>query len=169
MAGARAMSEKPAAPGKIEGPLSSVVEGVKLPVAKAGQIVNEIADQAPLSGRSGAILAVGLVTGRRALARTGAQMLTSQIIAALARSVSERLLPDDKDAVKKAADDKPASPELAAADQAPPPEKPANAAKVATGALAGAAALAAGGWLLSRLLTRKPADKAKRKVRGRTP
>ena len=41
---------------------------------------------APLYGLSGAILAVGLVTGRRALARTGASMLTSQIITALARA-----------------------------------------------------------------------------------
>jgi hypothetical protein len=137
-------------PDKPEGPLSRVVEGVKLPAVKAGQIVNEIADQAPLYGLSGAILAVGLVTGRKALARTGAQMLTGQIITAVARSVSERLLPDDKDA-KQAVEEKPTTTEPVATGATR-----SNAARIATGALAGATALAAGGWLLSRLLRKTP-------------
>jgi len=140
--------EEQAGADKPEGPLSRVVEGVKLPAVKAGQIVTEIADQAPLYGLSGAILAVGLVTGRKALARTGAQMLTGQIVAALARAVSERLLPDEKQAkqVKQA-------PAIA---EPPAAETSANAARIATGALAGAAALAAGGWLLSRFLRKSP-------------
>ena len=146
--------EEQAGADKPEGPLSRVVEGVKLPAVKAGQIVTEIADQAPLYGLSGAILAVGLVTGRKALARTGAQMLTGQIVAALARAVSERLLPDEKQAkqVKQA----PAIAEPPAAEAAPAAETSANAARIATGALAGAAALAAGGWLLSRFLRKSP-------------
>jgi len=152
------MSAEEAEPDKADGPLSRVVDGVKLPAVKAGQLVNEIADQAPLYGLSGAILAVGLVTGRRALARTGAQMLTSQLVAALARSLSERLLPDDKDGAKVPVD-KPASPEPAAAEAADA-DKPTNAAKIATGALAGAAAIAAGGWLLSRLMKSKSPDEA---------
>jgi len=140
--------EEQAGADKPEGPLSRVVEGVKLPAVKAGQIVTEIADQAPLYGLSGAILAVGLVTGRKALARTGAQMLTGQIVAALARAVSERLLPHEKQAkqVKQA-------PAIA---EPPAAETSANAARIATGALAGAAALAAGGWLLSRFLRKSP-------------
>ena len=46
-------------------PASGAADGLKLPVINATQIVNEIADQAPLYGLSGAILAVGLVTGCR--------------------------------------------------------------------------------------------------------
>ena len=145
-------------PEKTDPSASSLVDSVKLPVVRASKIVNEIADQAPLYGLSGAILAVGLVTGRRALARTGARMLTSQVIAALARAASERLLPTDSGA-EKAAEEKPASAPPAVTEEPPTRAKPANAARIATGALAGATALAAGGWLLSRLLKSKSADK----------
>jgi hypothetical protein len=153
------MSAEQAGPDKADGPLSSLVEGVKLPAVKASQIVNEIADQAPLYGLSGAILAVGLVTGRRALARTGAQMLTSQIIAALARAASDRLLPPQTDAKKAAGSKAAVEPQGVAeppmAQEPATPGRAASAAKIATGTLAGAAALAAGGWLLSRLLKPK--------------
>jgi hypothetical protein len=152
------MSEASPEPDKAEGPLSRVVEGVKLPAVKASEIVNQIADQAPLYGLSGAILAVGLVTGRRALARTGAQMLTSQLIAAVARAVSDRLLPIEDDTAKTttAADAKPAID--VEPSESPKPAEASSPAKVATGALAGAAALAAGGWLLTRLLSRKSGE-----------
>jgi hypothetical protein len=130
--------------------VNAVADSVKLPVAKASEIVNEVADQVPLYGLSGAILAVGLVTGRKALARTGARMLTGQVIAALARAAADRVAP----AADKVVEQKPAGevpPEASA-----PPEP--SAARIATGALVGAAAAAAGGWLLSRWLTPKVPD-----------
>jgi hypothetical protein len=155
------MSEAQPEPEKPEGPLARVVDGVKLPAVKAGQIVHEIADQAPLYGLSGAILAVGLVTGRRALARTGASMLTSQIIAALARAATDRILPlDAKRDERPAAETAPAEPSPKSQEAAPAADRPTSTTtKVATGAALGIAAAVGGGWLLSRLLKRKPTSK----------
>lgn len=156
--------EQPAGPDKAEGPLSRIVDGVKLPAATAGEIVSEIADRAPLYGLSGAILAVGLVTGRRALARTGASMLTSQIIAALARAATDRLLP-----LEPKAKETPAAPDAVPTEPKPVAPAPAGRAapvtersptKVASGALLGVAAAVGGGWLLSRMLKRRPTEGA---------
>jgi hypothetical protein len=139
-------------PEKSNPSASGVADAIKLPVAKAAQIVNEIVDQAPLYGLSGAILAVGLVTGRRALARTGASMLTSQLITALARAATDRMLPAKAEADEKAVRNDPAVHEAE-----PPAERP-GVSRIATGALVGVAAAAAGGWLLSRLLVKRSAD-----------
>jgi hypothetical protein len=127
-------------------------DGIRLPVARATQIVNEIADQAPLYGLSGAILAVGLVTGRRALARTGASMLTSQLITALVRAATDRVLPAQTGTAEETAPQEPAS------QEAPAPADRASTGRIAAGALVGVAAAAAGGWLLSRLVAKKSAD-----------
>jgi hypothetical protein len=151
---------------KAEGPLARVVDGVKLPAVKAGQIVNEIADQAPLYGLSGAILAVGLVTGRRALARTGASMLTSQIITALARAATDRILPAEDKTKTTTAPVEPTTAQPSPADEPAPVEDRPSTVKVAAGALLGVAAAVGGGWLLSRLLTRKPADEDQSKDEG---
>ncbi len=139
-------------PEKTDPAASTMVDAIKLPVAKASQIVNEIADQAPLYGLSGAILAVGLVTGRRALARTGASMLTSQLIGALARVATDRLLPSRDEADEKAAPQEPTP------NEGLPPAEGTGASRIAAGAVLGVAAAAAGGWLLSRLLTKKSSD-----------
>ena len=159
-------TEPDAGAGKAEGPLSRVVDGVKLPAVKAGQIVNEIADQAPLYGLSGAILAVGLVTGRRALARTGASMLTSQIITALARAATDRILPAETKTEAKAAPVERRPVELSLPKEPAPAADRPGTAKVTAGALLGVAAAVGGGWLLSRLLTRKPARTAEAKDEG---
>ena len=133
---------------------SGPADAIKLPVVKATQIVNEIVDQAPLYGLSGAILAVGLVTGRRALARTGASMLTSQLITALARAVTDRVLPAQTGAGEKAVREEPTP------QEASPPTDGPSTSKIAAGAVLGVAAAAAGGWLLNRLLAKRSADAA---------
>jgi hypothetical protein len=129
---------------------SDAPDEARLPVARASQIVSDIVDQAPLYGLSGAILAVGLVTGRRALARSGARMLTNQLIVTVASAAMDRVRlgrADPTDAPPR--EEPPPSKETAA------PAKSPGTAKLATGALVGVAAAAAGGWLLSRLLARK--------------
>jgi hypothetical protein len=131
---------------------SGPADAIKLPVVKATQIVNEIVDQAPLYGLSGAILAVGLVTGRRALARTGASMLTSQLITALARAATDRVLPAQAGAGEKAVREESTS------HEASPPADGPSTSRIAAGAVLGVAAAAAGGWLLNRLLAKRSAD-----------
>jgi hypothetical protein len=118
------------------------------PVGRVTQLLSDIADQAPLYGLSGALLAVGLITGRRALARSGATMMVNQLAETLARSVKVRAEPSPPDEPAKVMD---------AGNEAPPPARP-STAKLATGAVIGVAAAAAGGWLLSRLLAKSPAE-----------
>ena len=144
------MSEREKVPDEADAPDKTLG-----PLTLPSQIVADIVEQAPLYGLSGAIFAVGLVTGRRALARSGAKMLAGQLFAAVTRAAVDRFLPGQ---------DKPAGEEPAAspASGEPPAERAAagsgktTSATIATGALVGVAAAAGGGWLLSRLLARKP-------------
>lgn len=139
-----------------KGEASDAPDNGEGPLSLPGQIVSDIIEQAPVYGLSGAIFAVGMVTGRRALARSGANMLVAQLIGAMTRATVDRLLPggaeaaaDTPPAIAKAADAPPA-------ETRPKPAQPGNLA-VAAGALMGVAAAAGGGWLVSRLLARKPA------------
>ena len=139
-----------------EGERSSTPDKAVTRLSLPGEIISDIIEQAPVYGLSGAIFAVGMVTGRRALARSGAKMLVTQLLAAMTRATVDRLLPGQDE---PAAEERPAKP---VSNEPPPEETPADAGKpnratIATGALMGVAAAAAGGWLLSRLLARKPA------------
>jgi hypothetical protein len=141
------------------------------PLGLAGQIIADIVEQAPLYGLSGAIFAAGLVTGRRALARTGARMLVGQLLSAVTSASIDRALPK---VAAPAPAEPPARIEPPKIESAPPPAaEPASpeaapaaarrpgAVAVATGAVASLAAVAAGGWLVRRLLAKKPpAEKA---------